>query len=144
MVFQNLDNLINNKYGNYSVQAIINSLKDEEKLIEPIYLYISINIVDLSKQKYSSNVVDTFIMKKDKFSKMIIDDIIKNNQIKDMITDQFGNYVIQKAMNISDQETLNKIIEQIKPIIPELLLSNFGKKIINKLMNQYNIVFQTD
>ena len=75
---------------------------------------------------------------------MIIDDIIKNNQIKDMITDQFGNYVIQKAMNISDQETLNKIIEQIKPIIPELLLSNFGKKIINKLMNQYNIVFQTD
>ena len=143
-IFQNLDNLINNKYGNYSVQAIINSLKDEEKLIEPIYLYISINIVDLSKQKYSSNVVDTFIMKKDKFSKMIIDDIIKNNQIKDMITDQFGNYVIQKAMNISDQETLNKIIEQIKPIIPELLLSNFGKKIINKLMNQYNIVFQTD
>ena len=144
LIFQNLDNLINNKYGNYSVQAIINSLKDEEKLIEPIYLYISINIVDLSKQKYSSNVVDTFIMKKDKFSKMIIDDIIKNNQIKDMITDQFGNYVIQKAMNISDQETLNKIIEQIKPIIPELLLSNFGKKIINKLMNQYNIVFQTD
>ena len=67
-------------------------------------------------------MVDTFIMKKDKFSKMIIDDIIKNNQIKDMITDQFGNYVIQKAMNISDQETLNKIIEQIKPIIPELLL----------------------
>ena len=37
-----------------------------------------------------------------------------------------------------------KIIEQIKPIVPALLLSNFGKKIINKLMHQYNIVFQTD
>ena len=61
-----------------------------------------------------------------------------------MILDQFGNYVIQKAMSISDQEILNKIIEQIKPIVPELLLSNFGKKIINKLMHQYNIVFQTD
>ena len=143
-IFQNLEILINNKYGNYSVQALINSLKDEKKLIEPIYSYISKNIVNLSKQKYSSNVVDTFIMKNDTFSKMIINDIIKNNQIKYMILDQFGNYVIQKAMSISDQETLNKIIEQIKPIVPELLLSNFGKKIINKLMHQYNIVFQTD
>ncbi len=81
-------------------------------------------------------------MKKDEFSKMIIDDIIKNNQVKDIIKDQFGNYVIQKAMSISDSETLNKIIEQIKPIVPELLLSNLGKKILNKLMQQYNIRFQ--
>ena len=138
---QNLNKLINNKYGNYSVQAIINALKDEKKLIEPIYLYISNNIVELSNQKYSSNVVDTFIMKKDEFSKQIINEIIKNNQIKDMIKDQYGNYVIQKAMSISDSETLNKIIQQIKPVIPELLMNNLGKKIVNKLAQQYNIVF---
>ena len=138
---QNLNKLINNKYGNYSVQAIINALKDEKKLIEPIYLYISNNIVELSNQKYSSNVVDTFIMKKDEFSKQIINEIIKNNQIKEMIKDQYGNYVIQKAMSISDSETLNKIIQQIKPVIPELLMNNLGKKIVNKLAQQYNIVF---
>ena len=138
---QNLNKLINNKYGNYSVQAIINALKDEKKLIEPIYLYISNNIVELSNQKYSSNVVDTFIMKKDEFSKQIINEIIKNNQIKEMIKDQYGNYVIQKAMSISNSETLNKIIQQIKPVIPELLMNNLGKKIVNKLTQQYNIVF---
>jgi hypothetical protein len=138
---QNLNKLINNKYGNYSVQAIINALKDEKKLIEPIYLYISNNIVELSNQKYSSNVVDTFIMKKDEFSKQIINEIIKNNQIKDMVKDQYGNYVIQKAMSISNSETLNKIIQQIKPVIPELLMNNLGKKIVNKLTQQYNIVF---
>ena len=141
-IIQDLDKLINNKYGNYSVQAIINTLKEEKKLIEQIYKYISSNIVELSKQKYSSNVIDTFIMKKDEFSKMIIDDIIKNNQVKDIIKDQYGNYVIQKAMSISDSDTLNKIVEQIKPIVPELLLSNLGKKILNKLMQQYNIRFQ--
>ena len=138
---QNLDKLINNKFGNYSVQAIINALKDEKKLIEPIYLYISNNIVELSNQKYSSNVVDTFIMKKDEFSKQIINDIINNNQIKDIVKDQYGNYVIQKAMSISNSETLNKIIQQIKPIIPELLMNNLGKKIVNKITQQYNIVF---
>ncbi len=58
-----------------------------------------------------------------------------------MIKDQYGNYVIQKAMSISDSETLNKIIQQIKPVIPELLMNNLGKKIVNKLAQQYNIVF---
>ena len=138
---QNLNKLINNKYGNYSVQAIINALKDEKKLIEPIYLYISNNIVELSNQKYSSNVVDTFIMKKDEFSHLLINDMIKNNQITEIIKDQFGNYVIQKAMSISDQETLDKIIDLIRPIIPDLLLSTLGKKVLNKISQQYNVNF---
>ena len=138
-VIQSLDKLIINKYGNYSVQAIINSLKDEKNIMEPIYLYIASNIVTLSKNKFSSNVVDAFIMKKNDFSKLLINDMIKNNQISDIIKDQYGNYVIQKAMSISEQETLNKIIEQIKPIIPELLLSSHGKKVINKISQQYNV-----
>ena len=138
-VIKSLDKLIINRYGNYSIQAIINSLKDEKNIIEPIYLYINSNIVELSKNKFSSNVVDAFIMKKDSFSKLLINEMIKNNQITDIIKDQFGNYVIQKAMSISDQETLDKIIEQIKPIIPELLLSSHGKKVVNKISQQYNV-----
>ena len=140
-IIKNLDKLIINKYGNYSVQAIINSLKDEKKIIEPIYLYITSNIVELSKNKFSSNVVDAFIMKKDEFSKLLINDMIKNNQISDIIKDQYGNYVIQKAMSISEKEILNKILEQIKPIVPELLLSSHGKKVVNKISQQYNIAF---
>ena len=140
-VIQSLDKLINNKYGNYSVQAIINALKDEKKIIEPIYLYISSNLVELSKNKFGSNVVDTFIMKKDEFSHFLINDMIKNNQITEIIKDQFGNYVIQKAMSISDQETLDKIINLIRPIIPDLLLSTLGKKVLNKISQQYNVNF---
>lgn len=142
-VIDNIEKLINDKYGNYSLQAIINKLKDEKKLIEPIYLYITNNITKLSKQKCSSNVVDTFIMKKDVYSTMLVNDMIKNNIIKDIIKDQFGNYVVQKAMLISNEETINKIIEQIKPIIPELLESNIGKKIYEKLLEHYNDRFKT-
>ena len=136
-IFENIEKLINDKYGNYTVQAIINKLKDEKILIEPIYLYISNNIVNLSKQKCSSNVIDTFIMKKDEYSKMLVNDMIKNNIIKDIIKDQYGNYVVQKAMSISDEETVNKIIKQIKPIIPEMLETNIGKKIYEKLREHY-------
>ena len=65
-------------------------------------MYIASNLVELSKTKFRTY----------------------------RIKDQYGNYVIQKAMSISDEETLNKIIEQIKPIILKLLLNSHGKKII--------------
>ena len=143
-IIDNIEKLINDKYGNYSLQAIINKLKDEKNLIEPIYMYIENNIVKLSKQKCSSNVVDTFIMKKDDYSLKLVQDMIKNNIIKDIIKDQYGNYVVQKAMLISDEETVNKIIEQIKPIIPELLESNIGKKIYEKLLENYNDRFNKE
>ena len=143
-VFENIEKLINDKYGNYSVQAIINKLKKENNLIEPLYLYISNNIVNLSKQKCSSNVLDTFIMKKDEYSKKLVNDMIKNNLIKDIIKDQYGNYVVQKAMSISDEETVNRIIKQIKPIIPEMLETNIGKKIYEKLREHYNEAFYED
>ena len=67
--------------------------------------------------------------------------MIKKGIIKDIIKDQYGNYVVQKAMLISDKETVNNIIKQIKPIIPELLESNIGKKIYEKLLDQYNDLF---
>ncbi len=143
-IIENIERLINDKYGNYSLQAIINKLNNEKNLIEPIYLYISNHISELSKQKCSSNVIDTFIMKNDNYSKMLVNDIIKKDIIKDIIKDQYGNYVIQKAMHISDKETISKIAKQIKPIIPELLESNIGRKIHEKLVQQYNDVFKDE
>ena len=143
-IIKNIEKLINDKYGNYSLQAVINKIDNEKDLIEPIYIYISENIVELSKQKCSSNVIDTFIMKKDDYSKMLVNEMIKKDVIKDIIKDQYGNYVVQKAMIISEKETFNKIINQIKPIIPELLESNIGKKIYDKLAQQYSDVFNRE
>ena len=143
-IIDNIDKLINDKYGNYSVQAIINQLQDQNDLIEPIYLYIRDNILELSKQKCSSNVIDTFIMKKKEFSKKLVNDMIDKDIIKDIIKDQFGNYVVQKAMSISNKDTINKIVKQIKPILPELLESNIGKKVYEKILEQYKDLFNNE
>ena len=80
-------------------------------------------------------------MKNNDYSKRLVDDMIKNNIIEDIIKDQYGNYVVQKALFISDKDTINKIAKQIKPIIPELLESNIGRKIYEKLIEQYNGIF---
>ena len=139
-----LPKLINDKYGNYTIQSILNNMNNEIELIEPIYKYISENILELSLQKFSSNVIDTFIMKNNLYSKKLIEDIINKKIIQDIIKDQFGNYVIQKALMISEKNVEIKIIKQIKPIMDELKQNSVGKKIYEKLMQQYSQLFKKD
>ena len=58
-IIDNIQILINDQYGNYSIQKLF-SLNDE-KLNERIYKYITENLFELSKLKFSSNVIDKFI-----------------------------------------------------------------------------------
>jgi len=67
--------------------------------------------------------------------------IINKNIIKDIIVDQYGNYVVQKALNVSDRGTCEKIFEQIKPMLGELQKTNIGKKIYEKLWQHYKDFF---
>jgi len=142
-IIENIERLINDKYGNYSIQAIINKIEENEKeLNAPIYTYIADNLVELSKKKFSSNVLDTFIKRNNIYSKKLVNFMIENDSIlKEMVKDQYGNYVVQKALNISDDKTFMKIIKIIKGMIPELVENNIGRKIYEKLSEQYSYVF---
>ena len=67
--------------------------------------------------------------------------MIKNDLIKELIIDQYGNYVVQKALNITKGETFNKLIDQIKPMIEKLKISTIGRKIYDHLCMQYGEYF---
>ena len=104
-------------------------------------LIIDDNLLRLSKEKFSSNVIDKFIIKDYEPSTALIQSIINKNIIKDIIVDQYGNYVVQKALNVSDRGTCEKIFEQIKPMLGELQKTNIGKKIYEKLWQHYKDFF---
>ena len=141
-IIDNIKYLINDQYGNYSIQKIF-SLNDE-KLNERIYKYISENLFELSKLKFSSNVIDKFICKSNTYSFSLIKDMIDKNIIKNIIKDQYGNYVVQKALFITedvDNELFMQIIKQIKPVLNELNIYSIGKKIYDNLIKQYECYF---
>ena len=140
-IIENISRLINDKYGNYTIQTII--LLNEEKLNIKIFKYITGNVLELSKQKFSSNVIDKFIITNNIFSKKLIRDILDKNLIKELIFDKYGNYVIQKAIHVSenDQEIFNEISKQIKPLINELKNNQIGKKIYDKIVKNYGDSF---
>ena len=139
VIVDKISELINDKYGNYTIQTIFKLYN--EKINDKIFEYIDNNILKLSKEKFSSNVIDKFIIKDYDKSNKLIDSIIHKNIIKDIIVDQYGNYVVQKALNISEKEVCSKIIEQIKPILGDLQKTNIGKKIYEKLYQNYKEYF---
>ena len=139
VIIDNIGDLINDKYGNYTIQTIFKLYND--KINDRIFEYIDNNILKLSKEKFSSNVIDKLIIKDYEKSNKLIKSIIKKKIIQDIIIDQYGNYVVQKALIISEKDDCSKIIEQIKPIIGELKKTNIGKKIYEKLCQNYKEYF---
>ena len=143
-IIDNIKILINDQYGNYSIQKIF-SLNDE-KLDERIYKYISENLFELSKLKFSSNVIDKFICNSNIYSFSLIKDMIDKDIIKNMIKHQYGNYVVQKALFITedvDKQLFMEIIKQIKPVLNELNICGIGKKIYDNLIKQYECYFNS-
>ena len=138
-IVDNIGDLIIDKYGNYTIQTVHKLMNKE--INAKIYKYIDDNLLRLSKEKFSSNVIDKFIIKDYEPSTALIQSIINKNIIKDIIVDQYGNYVVQKALNVSDRGTCEKIFEQIKPMLGELQKTNIGKKIYEKLWQHYKDFF---
>ena len=139
-IVERIGDLIVDKYGNYTIQTVFKLF--EEKINEKIYKYIDENLLKLSKEKFSSNVIDKCIIKDYDKSNKLIESIIHKNVIKDIIIDQYGNYVVQKAMSVSDKVTCEKIGNQIKPMLGELQKTNIGKKIYEKLWQNYKDYLQ--
>ena len=60
-----------------------------------------------------------------------------------MIMDKYGNYVVQKALNVTDGRVFLRIIHQIQTAMSALKRDNLGKKIYDKLMGKYGAFFQS-
>lgn len=103
----NIIHIINDQYGNYIIQIIINM--ENKNLKIGIINFIIQNICMLSNQKFSSNVVERCLEDND-IKNNIIDSLLIENNFKIILFDIFGNYVIQKAISVSDNQRKDKIL----------------------------------
>ncbi len=88
---KNIDKIINDEHGNFVIQQILKMKVDTYS--KYIFDYTCNNLNQLSKQKYSSNVVDKCILyNDDRYRDIIIDKMISAKLIPELISDQFGNY----------------------------------------------------
>jgi hypothetical protein len=79
-------------------------------------------------QKYSSNVIERCIEHHPKCLSKFINEIVTSNRIVDLMKNNFGNYVVQKALRISNGFEKVQLIDTVAKNISRL----GDKKLISK------------
>jgi Pumilio-family RNA binding repeat len=132
-ITRNSFSLVQDPFGNYVVQYILDL--DEPKFTQPLCLSLAGNIPGLSKQKFSSNVIEKCLRTADVETKrMMIEEMLHANEIEKMLRDSFANYVVQTAMDYADPDTKMRMIDTIRPILPAIKQTPHGRRIANKIM----------
>jgi mRNA-binding protein PUF3 len=126
IIIENALNLIVHQYGNYVIQVIFENWDDNE--LEDILNIYKKQFIYLSKLKYSSNAIERIIEKNKNNLEIYINEICTEINLSELMFNNYGNYVIQKAIKLSSGTSQDRII---KEILKNLYIIE-DKKIINK------------
>jgi len=128
--------LVQNAFGNYVVQYVL-------ELNDPVYTTEIIrrlrgHLAELSMQKFSSNVVEKGLQlgSRDTRRELIDELISEQDTMRRLLHDAYGNYVIQRALQIAEGAQLERICEAIRPHLHSLKQSPYGKRIQAKILKR--------
>jgi hypothetical protein len=128
--------LVQDAFGNYVVQYVIDL--NEAKANARLALIFVKSMKMLATQKFSSNVIEKCLQQNSpEIQKIMIHEISQPGNIIRMISDQYANYVVQRALALAEPAMLAKMLKEIKSRADELKKTQFGKRIIAKLVKKY-------
>ena len=129
----NAFSLVQDPFGNYVLQYIVDLA--EPAFTDPLCYSFAGSIPALSKQKFSSNVIEKCIRgAQPVVTKMMIEEILNTDELDKMLSDSFANYVVQTALEYADPDTKNKLIDAIRPMLPAIRQTPHGRRIQNKIL----------
>ncbi|KAL9606417.1 MAG: hypothetical protein Q9179_000437 [Wetmoreana sp. 5 TL-2023] len=125
--------LVQDPFGNYVLQYIVDL--QEAAFTNPLCYSFQGNIPLLSKQKFSSNVIEKCLRGAEPaVSRMMIEEMLNSSELEKMLRDSFANYVVQTAIDYADPETKAHLVEAIRPILPSIRQTPYGRRIQSKIM----------
>ena len=131
---------VKDAFANYVIQYILDLKIPEVGTI--VGQQLLGQLLALSKEKFSSNVIEKCLEGTDPAIRaQMVDEIMKATSFKQYLADQYGNYVIQKAIQVALEPKKRQFLELLKPEMAALASSgNFGFKIYGRLVKQYPIL----
>lgn len=101
--------LVQDAYGNYAVQYILDL--NLPQVNARLGLIFTQQIVSLSEQKFSSNVIEKCLQQNQPdIQEAMIREIAKSRNIALMIVDQYANYVVQRALTLASPKLQKELI----------------------------------
>ncbi|KAL5534613.1 hypothetical protein ACEPAG_1076 [Sanghuangporus baumii] len=127
--------LVQDPYGNYVVQYILDL--NDSRFSDAVIRQFTGNVCALSVQKFSSNVIEKCIrVAETNTRKMLIDEILNRTRLEKLLRDSFGNYCVQTALDYADPGQRALLVEGIRPILPLIRNTPYGKRIQSKLQRE--------
>lgn len=151
-IFADIHSLIKDQFGNYVIQHILEQGKDPEDK-NKIVKSIKGKVIELSNHKFASNVVEKCLeYGSEKDRKEIIDEFLEstsyelgeevvslgggslNGALYTMMKDRYGNYVIQKCIEVSKGKQREVLVKKITAC------ANVLRKQANYSRHVYNFI----
>ena len=106
--------LVNNQYGNYLIQHLIN--RDDPECNVRIQNALKSHYAQLSRQKFSSNVVEKCLKAGSQVWKsQIVRELGDESAVSALLQDSYGNYVMQNALGVATPDEATHLITVIRP-----------------------------
>lgn len=124
--------LVQDPYGNYVVQYIIDL--NEPAFTEPVVAMFRNRISQLSRHKFSSNVIEKCLRcSLDKSRDMIVDELLAPGELDRVLRDSYANYVVQTALDSATPAGKARLVEGIRPLLPSIRSTPYGRRIQAKI-----------
>jgi len=140
VVAENAYELVKDQYGNYVVQYVLEMKDTEQKIKQRIADELTQDIIELSKQKFSSNVVEKCLQSgilsiRKQFMNLLMNDEI----LIEVVRDKFANYVLQRFLANGNEEEKSNILQTVINNADIIKNDPFGGKIYAKISKNYNL-----
>ncbi|KAF9015412.1 ARM repeat-containing protein [Cyathus striatus] len=127
--------LVQDPYGNYVVQYILDL--NDNRFSDAVIRQFAGNVCALSVQKFSSNVIEKCIrVAEHSTRKMLIDELLNRTRLEKLLRDSYGNYCVQTALDYAEPTQRALLVEGIRPVLPLIRNTPYGKRIQNKLQRE--------
>ncbi|KAI9492837.1 armadillo-type protein [Zychaea mexicana] len=136
--------LVQDQYGNYVIQHVLERGRPADKSV--IIDKIRGQVLQLSKHKFASNVVEKCVDYGSKKERQeLIEEVLQTRSdgscpLVIMMKDQYANYVVQKMLDVVDEEQRVLLVTTIKPHLQSLKKFTYGRHLLLKVEKLFQLV----
>ncbi|KAK4534034.1 hypothetical protein CDCA_CDCA01G0059 [Cyanidium caldarium] len=131
--------LLRDQYGNYVIQHVVEHAKEEHRA--EIMAIVKQQCVALSQHKFASNVVERCLQygapadRTTLIELLVGDDALPPAQspLVELVKDQFGNYVVQRILDIAGEAQRARAVHVLRAHIPLIKRYTYGKHILARI-----------
>ncbi|ANB11297.1 Puf4p [Sugiyamaella lignohabitans] len=131
-IIKNAFTLVQDQFGNYVAQYVLDL--GNKEFSEPMIHQFAGKICILSVQKFSSNVIEKCLrIAEPETASLLIEELVRSPKLDELLRDSYANYVIQTALDYAQPAVRQRLVDNIRPIIPSIRSTPYGRRIQSKL-----------